>query len=210
VLLLPRHTTAPQRPSACECAQCAADHAACPAPCRRLQVGGRCQSKHLGDPGASWRFDTGPSLLLFPGTYHKCFAALGRRLEDHLTLARVQPAAYRVWFAAAPGGGASDGVAEPASSSNVGGCSYLDLLYDVQRMVAQLEGVEPGGGRAYLQWLAEARAALEVGGQGGAGWTQHMQWWASWAWGLGAIKLRLTSPCPDPGCPGWDCQLHRS
>jgi len=49
-----------------------------------------------------------------------------------------------------------------ASASAGQGGGYLDLLYDVPRMLAQLEGVEAGAGRAYLGWLAQARAALEV------------------------------------------------
>jgi hypothetical protein len=50
---------------------------------------------------------------------------------------------------------------EGAGGGNHGG--QLQLLYDVPRMVAQLEGVERGAGAAYLRWLADARLALEVG-----------------------------------------------
>ena len=52
-------------------------------------VGGRMQSHN--PPGASeWRFDTGPSLLLFPDKYRECFEALGERMEDHVQLQRVR------------------------------------------------------------------------------------------------------------------------
>lgn len=85
-----------------------------------VQVGGRCQSVQLGE----YRFDTGPSLLLFPETYRQTFRALGSDISDHVDVRRVEPAAYRVFF------GSDD--------------THLDLLYDVGRMMAQLETVEPG------------------------------------------------------------------
>lgn len=70
------------------------------------------------------RFDTGPSLLLFPDTYEKTFEALGSSLSDHVDIRRVEPAAYRVFF---------------------GDNTHLDMLYDVGKMMTQLEGVEAGG-----------------------------------------------------------------
>lgn len=102
--------------------------------CPHVQVGGRCQSVELQAPvraqvaaqAGTFRFDTGPSLLLFPNTYKSTYAALGQDMEDHVPLRRVEPAAYRVHF-------------------EKGG--YLDMLYDQQQMVAQLEAVEPGAGR---------------------------------------------------------------
>jgi phytoene dehydrogenase-like protein len=39
---------------------------------------------------SGWRFDTGPSLLLFPDKYRECFEALGERMEDHLDVVRVR------------------------------------------------------------------------------------------------------------------------
>lgn len=107
---------------------------------RSAQVGGRCQSVHLSAPlppihntsspanqpsEGSFRFDTGPSLLLFPETYRQAYRRLGHELSDHLDLYRVEPAAYRIFFE---------------------GKGHLDMLYDVQRMMQQLEGVEPGAG----------------------------------------------------------------
>ncbi|KAK9823667.1 hypothetical protein WJX72_004529 [[Myrmecia] bisecta] len=102
------------------------------------EVGGRAQSLHVD----SCRFDTGPSLLLFPDKYREAFAALGSALEEHVDVQRVQPAAYRVFF---------------------GDNSRLDLLYDVQAMMQQLEAFEAGAGAKYLAFLAQARAALEMG-----------------------------------------------
>ena len=57
----------------------------------------------------------------------QAFEALGSTLEEHVQLLRVEPAAYRVFFAANGG--------------------WLDLLSDVPRMMAQLEGVESGAGQ---------------------------------------------------------------
>ncbi|EFJ43214.1 hypothetical protein VOLCADRAFT_96696 [Volvox carteri f. nagariensis] len=105
------------------------------------QVGGRCQSLQRG----RFRFDTGPSLVLFIETYRQTFAALGTSLAQQVPVVRVAPAAYRVFFQ---------------------GAGSLDMLYDVQRMVEQLEGVEKGAGGQYLDWLASARAALELGMEG--------------------------------------------
>lgn len=72
-----------------------------------------------------YRFDSGPSLLLFPKTYKSTYAALGQNMAEHVPLRRVEPAAYRVHF-------------------ERGG--HLDMLYDQQKMVEQLEAVEPGAG----------------------------------------------------------------
>lgn len=93
------------------------------------QLGGRCQTVSF----EGCRFDTGPSLLLLPQVYRETFAWLGSSITEHVQLARVEPAAYRVWFA------------DNFDSSSQEGAS-LDLFYDVQRMVEQLERVEPGAG----------------------------------------------------------------
>lgn len=95
------------------------------------QLGGRCQTVSF----EGCRFDTGPSLLLLPQVYRDTFSWLGSSITEHVQLARVEPAAYRVWFA--------DGF---DSSSQAEQGASLDLFYDVQRMVEQLERVEPGAG----------------------------------------------------------------
>lgn len=102
-----------------------------------LQVGGRCQSNYVN----GYRFDTGPSLLLFPNTYKEVFSWLGYDLAEHVQIAKVPEAAYRVFFAngATEGSTSSTKTAGPSSS-------YLDLLYDVQAMIEQLEQEEPGAG----------------------------------------------------------------
>jgi len=107
-------------------------------------VGGRMRSEDFGGDGMDGhRFDTGPSLLLFPEKYREAFAALGARMEDHVTVARVEPTAMRVHFAE--------------------DWSTLDLLYDAEAMRRQLEAVEPGAGKQYFRWLSEARASLDLG-----------------------------------------------
>eukprot|EP00897_Mesotaenium_endlicherianum_P000927 jgi/Mesen1/10835/ME000093S10359 len=91
---------------------------------KNAEVGGRVQSV-VDEAGT--RFDTGPSLLLMPQKYREAFAALGEDLDEHVQLARVEPAAYRVFFsdAAQPEGGRVQ--------------MHLDLLYDVEAMCRQLE-----------------------------------------------------------------------
>jgi len=57
----------------------------------------------------------------------QAFEALGSRIEDHVELVQVDPAAYRVHF------------------ENGG---HLDLLNDVDAMQRQMEAVEPGAGES--------------------------------------------------------------
>ncbi|KAF5837922.1 phytoene dehydrogenase [Dunaliella salina] len=134
------------------------------------QVGGRCQSMYTETRKGIFRFDTGPSLLLFPGIYQETFASLGVQLEERVPIHRVSPAVYRVWFEpqGAPNPSAVQQADEhmaspvPAFAHPRNG-GYLDLLYDIVEMRAQLDAVEEGAGRAYLAWLSKARTALEVG-----------------------------------------------
>jgi hypothetical protein len=56
----------------------------------------------------------------------QAFEALGITLDDEVEVRRVEPAAYRVWFAE-------------------GGCQ-LDLLCDEDSMAKQLEAMEVGAG----------------------------------------------------------------
>ncbi|GAQ81597.1 phytoene dehydrogenase [Klebsormidium nitens] len=109
---------------------------------KNADIGGRLQTIEEG----GHRFDTGPSLLLMPQAYRAAFRSMGTQLEDHVQLRRVEPAAYRVFF-----------------HDDAAGPSWLDLLYDVQAMAAQLEAVEPGAAAAYLRFLANAKAAFDVG-----------------------------------------------
>ena len=104
---------------------------------KNKDVGGRMQSIHMKD----WRFDIGPSLLLFPQKYLETFQELGIDLAD-IPLKQVLPAAYRVFFA--------DG-------------EQIDLLHDVKEMKKQLEAKEPGAGAGYDEFIAMATKNLEIG-----------------------------------------------
>lgn len=103
-------------------------------------IGGRVQSQDVN----GWRFDTGPSLLLFPQKYEETFEALGTPLSTVLDIRKIDPAAYRVFF--------------PSSPS-----FRVDLLNDEAAMAAQLEALETGAGAAYYQFLAMARSHLDMG-----------------------------------------------
>jgi len=103
---------------------------------QRDKVGGRMATE---TEGGGFRFDTGPSLMLYPDVYRECFAALGTPMEEAFEALRVEDTAYRLFF---------------------GDASTLDMKYDVQAMVDQFEGVEPGAGAAFVRFLASARAAL--------------------------------------------------
>ena len=95
------------------------------------------------DGSGAFRHDTGPSLLLFPDKYREAFDALGTSLEEQgVELARVQPAAYRVWF-----GGGSGG--RGGQLGKLGERNTLDLLNDEAAMAEQLEAVEPGAAKGY-------------------------------------------------------------
>jgi phytoene desaturase (3,4-didehydrolycopene-forming) len=98
-------------------------------------VGGRMQSEYID----GWRFDSGPSLLLFPNIYKETLASLG---VDNIEMEQVLPAAYRVFF--------TDG-------------DSIDLLHDTDDMRAQLELREPGAARGYDKFLEMSKNHLEVG-----------------------------------------------
>jgi phytoene desaturase (3,4-didehydrolycopene-forming) len=103
-------------------------------------LGGRMRSEYVDE----WRFDTGPSLLLFLDKYVETFDALGVSLADCVDVKRVEPTVYRVFY--------------PGSSME-----SLDLLSDPGLMAKQLEGVEVGAGDAYLKFLKMAKNNLELG-----------------------------------------------
>jgi len=108
---------------------------------KNKEVGGRMQS--YNPPGApEYRFDTGPSLLLFPERYMKAFEKLGAKMEDYVEIKRVEPAAYRAHY--------GDGTS-------------FDLLYDLEKMRRQIDAIEPGAGGKFIRWLGSARASLDLG-----------------------------------------------
>ena len=108
---------------------------------KNLDTGGRCRSESFDGKGEGYRFDTGPSLMLLPDRYREQFTAVGKNLHDYMDIKRVDPA-YRAHF---------------------GDHTSLDLLYDTERMRAQLDAVEEGAGGRYIDWLGRARASLDYG-----------------------------------------------
>jgi phytoene desaturase len=94
------------------------------------QPGGRMSTVTAGE----FTWDVGPTLIMMPEVLHDLFAAAGRRLEDYLDLRRVDPY-YRVVF-------------------EEGG--HLDLTGNLPDMVRNVEALETGAGRRYLEFLAGA------------------------------------------------------
>src|SRR5512135_2879316 len=80
-----------------------------------------------------YRFDKGPTLFLMPEVFAETYAALGERMQDHLELIHLDPT-YRAHF--------HDG-------------TRLDLTYQMPRMRAQLDALEPGAFGQFLKFMAE-------------------------------------------------------
>lgn len=77
-------------------------------------------------------FDTGASLVMMTEYWHRLFRDVGRRLEDYVTLVRLDPG-YRIHF--------PDGSAHDRTSS-------------LNRLIEGCEAIEPGCGHRLLAWLA--------------------------------------------------------
>ncbi len=93
--------------------------------------GGRCNQ--LRAQGFTW--DIGPTIVLMPEVFQETFAALGRRLEDYLTLLKCDPN-YRIHF--------RDG-------------SAITFTSELCEMGRELERFEPGSFQRYLAFLAQGR-----------------------------------------------------
>ncbi|WP_163990071.1 phytoene desaturase family protein [Pyxidicoccus caerfyrddinensis] len=93
--------------------------------------GGRCNQ--LRANGFTW--DIGPTIVLMPEVFEETFRALGRRIEDYLTLLRCDPN-YRVHF--------RDG-------------SDVTFTSELCAMGRELERVEPGSYERYLAFMAQGR-----------------------------------------------------
>ncbi|HNG79076.1 MAG TPA: phytoene desaturase family protein [Burkholderiaceae bacterium] len=96
--------------------------------------------RHEGPGGraGTWRsegftFDTGPSLVMMLECWRDLFAAAGRRLEDYLSLVQIDPC-YRLTF--------TDG-------------STFEMTSQLNRLVENMEALEPGAGARVHRWLAE-------------------------------------------------------
>ncbi|MBS0278388.1 MAG: phytoene desaturase [Proteobacteria bacterium] len=77
-----------------------------------------------------YRFDMGPTILIYPRVLRKIFAESGRRLEDYLELVRLDPQ-WRSFF--------EDG-------------STLDLIENESAMAAHADQFAPGTGEAYRRF----------------------------------------------------------
>ena len=93
--------------------------------------GGRCNRMTVD----GYTFDTGATLFVMPEVYAETFTALGERMQDHLDLHRIDPN-YHLIF--------QDD-------------SQLLLTSDLQRMLTQLEAIEPGSFERMLNYLSEGR-----------------------------------------------------
>ncbi|NBD13798.1 phytoene desaturase family protein [Corallococcus silvisoli] len=98
--------------------------------------GGRCN--RLQVDGFTW--DVGPTIVLMPEVFEETFRALGRRIEDSLTLVRCDPN-YRVHF--------RDG-------------SDVTFTSELCAMGRELERVEPGSFQRYLSFMARGRTQYRV------------------------------------------------
>ena len=81
------------------------------------------------------RFDTGATLFLMPELYAETYAALGERMEDHLSLHRIDPT-YHLYF--------QDD-------------TQLRLTSDLHALMVQVEAIEPGSFERLLHYLGEGR-----------------------------------------------------
>ena len=98
--------------------------------------GGRCnQILHDGH-----RFDTGPTLFLMPEVWQETFESLGEKLEDHLTLKRIDPT-YKVHF--------DDGL-------------QIQLTSDIGEMQSQLEKVEKTAFSGFLRYITEGNKHYKI------------------------------------------------
>jgi len=86
-------------------------------------------------------FDTGPSLLLMLEEWRELFSSAGRRLEDYLDLVQVDPN-YKVHF--------PDG-------------SVLEMTTRLNRLLEEMERLEPGCAPRVLEYLARTRQLYDTG-----------------------------------------------
>ena len=125
------------------------------------RLGGRVKTLKLESTtsSSSYRFDTGPSLLLFPEEYMRTFEELGCELPEMKPVGSV---GYRCFL----NRGGPRGPGQGSSATRIGEGhppDTLDLLLEDDEMAAQLESVEEGAGEAYSRMIRAARTALEVG-----------------------------------------------
>ena len=102
---------------------------------RMARPGGRCSA--IESDG--FRFDTGPTFFLYPRVLEEIFASVGRDLHREVPMKRLDPL-YRLEFGA-------------------GG--RIDATSDIERMKAQIAGINPDDASAFENFLRENRGKLE-------------------------------------------------
>ncbi|WJH34813.1 phytoene desaturase family protein [Paenibacillus sp. CC-CFT747] len=90
--------------------------------------------------GRGFTFDTGPSILTMPWVLEQLFESAGRRLEDYLTVVRVEPQ-WRTFF--------EDGV-------------KLDLVGDFPSMLEKIKRVSPADASGFLSYLQYAQKMYDL------------------------------------------------
>ncbi len=90
---------------------------------------------------SGFTFDTGPSLLLMLEQWRELFGSVGRRLEDYLDLVQVDPN-YKVHF--------PDG-------------TILEMTTRLNRLLEEMERLEPGCGPRVLEYLARTKQLYDSG-----------------------------------------------
>ena len=89
-------------------------------------LGGKAAVLHVD----GFRFDMGPTILIRPSVLRRIFSEAGRRLEDYLTMVRLDPQ-WRCFF--------DDGL-------------VLDLEDNLQAMAGTLDSLRPGMGAGFLRF----------------------------------------------------------
>lgn len=91
------------------------------------QAGGKLNIRS----GKGYSFDTGPSILTMPWVLEQLFQSTGRKLEDYMTLVRVEPQ-WRTFF--------EDGMS-------------IDVTSDLPQMISNIQEVSEEDAKGFLKYL---------------------------------------------------------
>lgn len=86
-------------------------------------------------------FDMGPSWYLMPDVFEDFFAKCGEKIEDHLSLKRLDPS-YRIFF-----GGTG---------------KQVDMSSNLEKVIPIFEAIEPGSGPALRRYLEISKQQYEI------------------------------------------------
>lgn len=100
------------------------------------RVGGKVNFLETG----GYKFDTGASLLTMPHVFRELFEFCGERLEDYLTLEKLEPICRYFW---------ADG-------------ACFDAFQDLEKTEREIEKLEPQDVENFRKYLADARRKYEV------------------------------------------------